>query len=227
MTCLNVFMCHSGVFVCAFCVHVCVPETADKSVQSSAPAVSTDVVTPLLVSCCVFRGVPRSWMLSQYRGWGWWASGTDNTLITEWWTAGKLFFPPPPPTRQPAVNVAQWGRIGWGSFFTLKNILGWLNKENIFWKFEQVRTKGRKQEGRAKQRTFNKKCEFIFPTGVFFTYQLYLCLWCCSHPVLNFQWLFGYSQMSLAFFYSPSMVACGGKANILCVNSQHGTFRSI
>lgn len=44
---------------------------------------------------------------------------------------------------------------------------------------------------------------------------------------LIFQWLFGYSQMSLAFFYSPLVVACGGKANILCVNSQHETFRSI
>lgn len=40
----------------------------------------------------------------------------------------------------------------------------------------------------------------------------------------SFQWLFGYLQMSLAFFYSPLVVACGGKANILCVNSQHETF---
>ena len=44
---------------------------------------------------------------------------------------------------------------------------------------------------------------------------------------ISFQWLFGYSQMSLAFFYSPLVVACGGKGNILCVNSQQETFRSI
>ncbi len=75
------------------CVHTCV--------QCSVPAVSSDVVTPLSVSCCVSRSVLRSWMLSQYRCWGWWASGTDNTLIAQWWTAGKLFsfcslFPHPP-----------------------------------------------------------------------------------------------------------------------------------
>lgn len=39
-----------------------------------------------------FCGVPRSLMLSQYRCRGSWASGRDNALITEWWTAGKLFF---------------------------------------------------------------------------------------------------------------------------------------
>lgn len=31
-------------------------------------------------------------------------------------------------------------------------------------------------------------------------------------------------KMSLAFFYSPLAVACGGKANVLCVSSQHDTF---
>lgn len=95
-----VSMCHSRLFLCAFSV----PKrawAADKSVPSSAPAVSTDVVTPLTASCCAFRGVLRSWMLSQYHGWGWWASGTDKTLITEWWTARKLFFLPfhPSPER--------------------------------------------------------------------------------------------------------------------------------
>ena len=42
-----------------FSAYMCAPETADKSVQSSAPAVPTDVVTPLTVSCCVFPWRPE------------------------------------------------------------------------------------------------------------------------------------------------------------------------
>lgn len=60
-----------------------------------------------------FRGVPRSWMLSQYHCRGWWASGTDNAPITEWWTAGKLFFlssllPLPPPNAMTARCKHGW-----------------------------------------------------------------------------------------------------------------------
>lgn len=139
--------------------------------------------------------------------------------------------PSPYPRRtpwQPAVNRAEKLRSGWGFIFILKNILvGLIGRTMLL----NVGTSGNKRQkarkAAPKQRTFNRKCEFISLTGVFFLDQLYLCLWCFCNPVLNFQWLFGYSQMSLAFFYSPFMVACGGKANILCVNSQHGTFRSI
>ena len=42
--------------------------------------------------------------------------------------------------------------------------------------------------------------------------------------VPNFGWLLAYSHMSLTFLYSPLVVACGGKANMLCVNSQRENF---
>lgn len=32
------------------------------------------------------------------------------------------------------------------------------------------------EKATAKQRSFNKKCELIFLTGLFFIHQLYLCL---------------------------------------------------
>ena len=98
--CMCAWIYVSIVWPCVLCVSAFVCVRAHMCVQCSAPAVSSDVVTPLLVSCCVSRGVLRSWMLSQYRCWGWWASGTDNSLIAHWWTAGKLFpllsFPHPP-----------------------------------------------------------------------------------------------------------------------------------
>lgn len=152
--------------------------------------------------------------------------------MDSWETFLPSFLPPSPYPRrtpwQPSGNTTKKVRNECAFIFTLKNSLVELTRENNPFdchnKWEQ---KAESEKAALKQKTFHKKCELISLTGVFFLDQVYLCWWCHCSPVLNFQWLFGYSQMSLAFFYSPVMVACGGKANILCVNSQHGTFRSI
>ena len=233
------------------CVCVCV--STHMCVQCSAPAASSDVVTPLSVSCCVSRGVLRSWMLSPYRCWGWWASGTDNTLIAQWWTAGKLFSfalisPPPLNTMTTCCKWSAEGVCALACFCTYDcRIGGWSLFEKYIMKWNLAfmnpgneknsllqRKRGEKSSAIHNTKTFDKKCELIFlilplyfsfVLAIFFLSQLYPQLLMLLHKLFrSFQWLFGYSQMSLAFFYSPLVVACGGKANILCVNSQHETF---